>query len=75
MKKIYVTPTLEVFEYIPEGQLLTPSNWDAEFNDDEELEGVPVIQDKDGVSKYIVDNQLSFKNNPELFDILFGTHL
>ena len=26
MKKIYVTPTLEVFEYIPEGQLLMPSN-------------------------------------------------
>jgi len=31
-----------------------------------------LIQDKDGVSKYIVDNQLSFKNNPELFDLLFG---
>lgn len=31
-----------------------------------------LIQDKDGISKYIVDNQLSFKNHPELFDILFG---
>lgn len=31
-----------------------------------------LIQDKDGVSKYIVDNQLSFKNHPELFDLLFG---
>lgn len=29
-----------------------------------------LIQDKDGVSKYIVDNQLSFKNHPELFDLL-----
>ena len=37
MKKIYVTPTLEVFEYIPEGQLLTPSNVDVELNHDEEL--------------------------------------
>ena len=25
MKKKYVNPTLEVFEYIPEGHLLTPS--------------------------------------------------
>ena len=40
MKKIYVTPTLEVFEYIPEGQLLTPSNPEIEFGgDDEEIEG------------------------------------
>jgi len=31
-----------------------------------------LIQDKDGVAKYIVDNQLSFHNNPELFEILFG---
>lgn len=31
-----------------------------------------LIQDKDGISKYIVDNKLSFQNNPELFDILFG---
>ena len=31
-----------------------------------------LIQDKDGISKYIVDNKLSFKNNPELFNILFG---
>ena len=37
MKKIYVTPTLEVFEYIPEGQLLMQSNVDAELNHDEEL--------------------------------------
>lgn len=29
-----------------------------------------LIQDKDGISKYIVDNQLSFKNHPELFDLL-----
>jgi hypothetical protein len=34
MKKIYVTPTLEVFEYIPEGQLLTPSNPNVEFDDE-----------------------------------------
>ena len=33
MKKIYVTPTLEVFEYIPEGQLLMLSNFSGEFND------------------------------------------
>ncbi len=40
MKKIYVTPTLEVFEYIPEGQLLTPSNPNVGFGgDDEELGG------------------------------------
>lgn len=32
-----------------------------------------IIQNKDGISKYIVDNQLSFKNNPELFDILLGS--
>ena len=31
-----------------------------------------LIQDKDGISKYIVDNIMSFKNHPELFDILFG---
>ena len=31
-----------------------------------------LIQDKDGVAKYIVDNELSFKNNPELFDMLFS---
>lgn len=37
MKKIYVTPTLEVFEYIPEGQLLMPSKVDAELESDEEL--------------------------------------
>ena len=37
MKKIYVTPTLEVFEYIPEGQLLMTSKVDAELESDEEL--------------------------------------
>lgn len=31
-----------------------------------------LIQDKDGIAKFIVDNKLSFKNNPELFDMLFG---
>lgn len=31
-----------------------------------------LIQNKDGIAKYIVDNQLSFKGNPELFDMLFG---
>lgn len=31
-----------------------------------------LIQDKDGISKYIVDNIMSFKNHPELFDILFS---
>lgn len=39
MKKIYVTPTLEVFEYIPEGQLLMQSDWEAEFDDKEEIGG------------------------------------
>ncbi|MBO5678159.1 MAG: hypothetical protein J6S02_08525 [Bacteroidaceae bacterium] len=39
MKKIYVTPTLEVFEYIPEGQLLTSSDLNVGFGGDgEELE-------------------------------------
>ncbi|MBO5677061.1 MAG: hypothetical protein J6S02_02835 [Bacteroidaceae bacterium] len=37
MKKIYVTPTLEVFEYIPEGQLLDLSNIKVELNNKEEL--------------------------------------
>ncbi len=36
MKKIYVTPTLEVFEYIPEGQLLMPSNPNVGFGGDKE---------------------------------------
>lgn len=31
-----------------------------------------IIMDKFGVSKYIVDNQLDFKNNPDLFDFLLG---
>ena len=31
-----------------------------------------LIQDKDGIAKYIVDNKLSFKNNPELFELLLG---
>lgn len=31
-----------------------------------------LIQDKDGISKFIVDNKLSLQNNPELFNILFG---
>ena len=35
MKKIYVTPTLEVFEYIPEGQLLMQSDWEAKFDEEE----------------------------------------
>ena len=39
MKKIYVTPTLEVFEYIPEGQLLMQSDWEAEFDDKEDIGG------------------------------------
>ena len=33
MKKIYATPTLEVFEYIPEGQLLTQSYWEGKLDD------------------------------------------
>lgn len=33
-----------------------------------------LIQDKDGISKYIVDNKLSFQNNPDLFNILFGNN-
>lgn len=32
-----------------------------------------LIQNKDGVSKYIVDNELDFKNNPGLFDLLLGS--
>jgi len=31
-----------------------------------------LIQSKDGIAKYIVDNELSFRNNPELFDLLIG---
>lgn len=31
-----------------------------------------IIVNKDGISKYIVDNELSFENNPELFDLLLG---
>ena len=31
-----------------------------------------LIQNKDGISKFIVDNKLSLQNNPELFNILFG---
>lgn len=29
-----------------------------------------IIVNKDGISKYIVDDELSFENNPELFDLL-----
>lgn len=39
MKKIYVTPTLEVFEYTPEGQLLTSSNPEIGFGDGEIEDG------------------------------------
>ena len=35
MKKISVVPTLEVFEYIPEGQLLMQSDWEAKFDEEE----------------------------------------
>ena len=35
MTKIYVAPTLEVFEYIPEGQLLMQSDWEGKFDDEE----------------------------------------
>lgn len=31
-----------------------------------------LIMSKDGVAKYIVDNQLQLKDNPELFDLLLG---
>lgn len=31
-----------------------------------------LILQKDGVSKYIVDNELSIKDNPQLFDFLLG---
>ena len=31
-----------------------------------------IIVNKDGISKYIVDNELSFKDHPELFDLLLG---
>lgn len=31
-----------------------------------------IIMDKEGVSKYIVDNQLDFRNNPVLLDFLLG---
>ena len=31
-----------------------------------------IIINKDGISKYIVDNELSFTNNPQLFDMLLG---
>ena len=32
-----------------------------------------IIMNKDGISKYIVDNELSIKDNPELFDFLLGS--
>jgi len=31
-----------------------------------------IIMQKDGVSKYIVDNELSLKDNPQLFEFLLG---
>ena len=31
-----------------------------------------IIMSKDGVSKYIVDNELSIKDNPQLFEFLLG---
>lgn len=31
-----------------------------------------LIMHKDGISKYIVDNQLSFRDHPELLDLLLG---
>lgn len=31
-----------------------------------------IIMNKDGVAKYIVDNNLQLKDNPELFDLLLG---
>ena len=31
-----------------------------------------IIMNKKGVSKYIVDNELSFKDNPQLFEFLLG---
>ena len=31
-----------------------------------------IIVNKDGISKYIVDDELSFENNPELFDLLLS---
>ena len=31
-----------------------------------------IIMNKDGVSKYIVDNELSIKKNPQLFEFLLG---
>lgn len=31
-----------------------------------------IIMNKDGVSKYIVDNELSIKDNPQLFELLLG---
>ena len=31
MKKKYVNPTLEVFDYIPEGQILSPSKFSVDM--------------------------------------------
>jgi SNF2 family DNA or RNA helicase len=31
-----------------------------------------IIMNKKGVSKYIIDNELSFKDNPQLFELLLG---
>ena len=31
-----------------------------------------IIMNKDGISKYIVDNELSIKDNPQLFEFLLG---
>lgn len=32
-----------------------------------------ILSTKDGVAKYIVDDKLNLRNNPELFDMLLGT--
>ena len=37
---------------------------------DERVENI--LYRKDSISKYIVDNKLDIRNNPELFDILLG---
>jgi SNF2 family DNA or RNA helicase len=31
-----------------------------------------IIMNKDGVSRYLVDNELSIKDNPQLFEFLLG---
>lgn len=45
MKKKYVNPTLEVFDYIPEGQILSPSEFSGGFGT-----GTGTVDGNDGMT-------------------------